>query len=245
MSFAVDWSGDRKRVWNLEDQGRPDLSADSLPKGAVVTGDALFGHEVGPVEPLDVPHRLQESDLVQSGAVRLVPPLVQKQPIGVLTTAAVTATGFLEKNEKFDGVLCVPGLETAWIQVSAQEIVSFQVFETGALSFGADLGLAFQAALEDAMSSPALVPQRRAGLKAALRLKAAGEDEIAAQMLGLTLGVELAGARPYWLGQRVCVLTDHDTDPHFSALEYVSAFPEKSSADDAIREGFRALAGMT
>jgi 2-keto-3-deoxy-galactonokinase len=33
----------------------------------------------------------------------------------------------------FDGILCLPGTHAKWVQISAEEVVSFQTFMTGEL----------------------------------------------------------------------------------------------------------------
>lgn len=152
-------------------------------------------------------------------AVYLVPGLRQNAPADMMRGAETKLAGAMALWPKFDGVICLPGVQTAWVHVSAGEVVSFQSFVTGeildlmldraglALEVEAPLEAAdFDAALSEALSRPERVAARLSSLRAELQLGRMTEGRARSRMAGLLIGMELAGARPYWLGQEVLLI---------------------------------------
>jgi 2-dehydro-3-deoxygalactonokinase len=103
------------------------------------------------------------------------------------------------------------------VHVSAGEVVSFQTFMTGEMfsllsthsvlrhsltTEGWD-DSAFDAGLSDAISRPDRIAARLFSLRAEGLLHGMTAPQARARLSGLLIGVELAGAKPYWLGQSV------------------------------------------
>ena len=120
----------------------------------------------------------------------------------------------------FDGVFCLPGTHSKWVQISAGEVVSFRTFMTGELfallsehsvlrhgmqGDGWD-DAAFDTGLSDALSRPERVAARLFALRAEGLIAGLSPDAARSRLSGLLIGIELAGARPYWLGQRVTLI---------------------------------------
>ncbi|WP_083097714.1 2-dehydro-3-deoxygalactonokinase [Pseudophaeobacter leonis] len=76
-----------------------------------------------PAKPADLVPELQEQDGWQ---LHILPNLVQKSPLALMQGCGTQIAGFLALNPKWDGVICLPGPVTHWVQVSAAEVVSFQ-----------------------------------------------------------------------------------------------------------------------
>jgi 2-dehydro-3-deoxygalactonokinase len=126
------------------------------------------------------------------------------------------AAGALALHPGFDGVLCLPGTHSKWLQVSAGEVVSFQTFMTGELfallstqsvlrhsmAEGWD-DAAFDAGLSEALSRPERIAARLFSLRAESLLHALPGAAARSRLSGLLIGIELAGSKPYWLGQAV------------------------------------------
>ena len=53
------------------------------------------------------------------------------KPADVMRGEETQIAGFFFENQGFDGVLCLPGTHSKWVQISAGEIVSFRTFMTG------------------------------------------------------------------------------------------------------------------
>jgi 2-dehydro-3-deoxygalactonokinase len=152
--------------------------------------------------------------------VQIVPGLKQASPADVMRGEETQIAGALALSPGFDGVICLPGTHSKWVHVSAGEVISFQTFMTGemfallseqsVLRHGVaaegwdDAG--FDAALSDTLSRPERIGARLFGLRAEGLI--AGLSPVAArsQLSGLLIGLELAGARAYWLGQPVLIV---------------------------------------
>jgi 2-dehydro-3-deoxygalactonokinase len=155
-------------------------------------------------------------------AVSILPGIKQITPPDVMRGEETQIAGFLQGNPDFDGVICLPGTHTKWVHISAQEIVSFQTFMTGEMfallskqsvlrhSVGSD-GFdqsAFDAAVADAMDRPQLLASKLFGLRAGSLVADLDPLTARSRLSGLLIGAELAGARPYWLGQNVAIIGD-------------------------------------
>jgi len=152
--------------------------------------------------------------------VFVVPGLKQEAPADVMRGEETQIAGFLAGNPQFDGVLCLPGTHAKWARISAGEVVSFQTFMTGelfALLAGQSVlrhGLArdgwdeaaFAEAVDQALSRPERIAARLFSIRADGLLHGLPPERARARLSGLLIGAELAGAKPYWLGQEVVVI---------------------------------------
>jgi 2-dehydro-3-deoxygalactonokinase len=144
----------------------------------------------------------------------------QHSPADVMRGEETQIKGLIASRPDFDGVACLPGTHTKWAHLSAGEIVSFQTFMTGEMfallsqqsvlrhtvaSTGWDDD-AFATAVDDAMSRPQAVAAKLFGLRADALLNALDGATARARLSGLLIGIELAAARPYWLGQQVALI---------------------------------------
>ena len=149
--------------------------------------------------------------------VRIAPGLSQDRPADVMRGEETKLAGALALHPDFDGVFCLPGTHSKWVHVSAGEVVSFQTYMTGEMfsllstqsvlrhsltAEGWD-DAAFDAGLSDALSRPDRIAARLFSLRAEGLLHAMTAPQARARLSGLLIGIELAGAKPYWLGQSV------------------------------------------
>ncbi|MDO6798374.1 2-dehydro-3-deoxygalactonokinase [Shimia thalassica] len=140
-----------------------------------------------------IPDRLVSGE----GGGWLFPPLAWDGQVSDGAEARVA--GFVAANPNWDGVICVMGASTAWVHVSAGEVISFQRFVTAQLAAALDVSDHWdedrlRAALDEVMTRPE---------RLAAYLARAGD---AGTLWGALLGAELAAARPYWLGQQVLLV---------------------------------------
>ena len=148
--------------------------------------------------------------------VRIAPGLSQNKPADVMRGEETQIAGALALHPNFDGVFCLPGTHSKWVHVSAGEVVSFQTFMTGemfallstqsvlrhSIGDGWD-DTAFDQGLSDALSNPAHFAAKLFSLRAEGLLHAMQPAEARSRLSGLLIGIELAGSKPYWLGQNV------------------------------------------
>ena len=190
--------------------------------------------------------------------VRIIPGLRQDSPADVMRGEETQIAGWLDLNPDFDGILCLPGSHTKWVEVSAGEVVSFRTYMTGEL-FAAIRGHtvlrhslgdgwdddAFAEALSDAMSRPEALAQRLFGLRAEGLLHGLDPGAATARLSGLLLGLELAAARPYWLGREVVVVGDAALARRYeAALTAQGVSPTLAPADRTTLAGLGAARAM-
>ena len=186
------------------------------------------------------------------------------EKLGLLAAHHVGGTetqvaGFLARDPEFYGTLCLPGTHTKWVQISAGEIVSFRTVMTGDLfaalsahtvlkhSIGAgeashgDDRPAFLEAVADAMARPEAVTARLFSLRAEGLLGELAPATAASRASGLLIGMELAGARGYWLGTRLAVIGDGRlADLYADALSAQGVAVERAGAEETVLDGLRA-----
>lgn len=152
--------------------------------------------------------------------VRIAPGLKQVSPADVMRGEETQIAGALALLPDFDGVLCLPGTHTKWAHVSAGEVVSFQTFMTGEmfalLSTQSVLrhsmistdwdSAAFAAGVATAIERPERLAARLFTLRAESLIATLSPAAARSRLSGLLIGVELAAAKPYWLGQRVALV---------------------------------------
>ena len=186
-------------------------------------------------------------------AVDLVPGVQQPEPADVMRGEETQIAGFLALDPGFDGVLCLPGTHTKWVEVSAGEIVSFRTFMTGELfallakasvlrhSVGDGWNEpAFLDALSDTLSRPETLAARLFGIRAEGLLDDLDPATARSRLSGFLIGAELAAARSYWLGQRIAIIGDPGLAGHYAAaLTAGGAAPTLAPADRMT------LAGLT
>ena len=143
----------------------------------------------------------------------------QAEPADVMRGEETQIAGLLAARPDFDGVACLPGTHTKWVRVSAGEICHFQTVMTGEVfallsqqsvlrhSIGdPDDDAGFDAALSDALAQPHRAFGGLFRLRAESLLTDLAPGSAGARLSGALLGLELAAAKPYWLGQEVVIV---------------------------------------
>jgi 2-dehydro-3-deoxygalactonokinase len=188
-------------------------------------------------------------------AVRILPGLSQTRPApDVMRGEETQIAGLFARIPDFDGTACLPGSHSKWAQLSAGEVVSFQTYLSGEL-FAALAGhsvlrhsvaatgwdeAAFAEAVSDAIAHPARFAQRLFGLRAEALLAGLSPETARARLSGLVIGLELAAARPYWLGARVALVAEGGT-----GRAYVAALALQGAAVETFPTEELTLAGLT
>ncbi|MEJ6396977.1 2-dehydro-3-deoxygalactonokinase [Yoonia sp. 208BN28-4] len=186
--------------------------------------------------------------------VHVIPGLRQLTPPDVMRGEETQIAGFLARNPNWDGILCLPGTHTKWVHISADEVVSFKTFMTGELfatisnetvlrhSIGDDGWdqTAFDDALSDAMSRPERLTSDLFALRAAHLLHDQTLATARARLSGLLIGCELAGTKPYWLGQQVAVIGASK----ISSI-YINALAAQGVPATQVQGDATTLAGLT
>ncbi|MCA0938849.1 2-dehydro-3-deoxygalactonokinase [Salipiger pacificus] len=186
--------------------------------------------------------------------VRILPGVAQDRPADVMRGEETQVSGFLALNPRFDGVICLPGTHSKWVHVSAGEIVSFRSFMTGeifellsqksVLRHGLGGGWddkSFAEGVDQAMGRPAAFAAELFTLRAEGLLHGLPPEKATARLSGLLIGMELAAAKPYWLGQSVALLGASKLVAHYrSALETLAVPVVIADAERMTLEGLKA-----
>ncbi|WP_417724306.1 2-dehydro-3-deoxygalactonokinase [Salipiger sp.] len=186
--------------------------------------------------------------------VRILPGVAQDRPADVMRGEETQVAGFLSLNPGFDGILCLPGTHCKWVHVSAGEIVSFRSFMTGELfallsrqsvlrhSMGEGWDPeAFDTGVDQAMGRPAAVAADLFTIRAESLLHGLDGATASSRLSGLLIGLELAAARPYWLGQSVAILGSSGLARHYrSALEAQGVPAVTADTERMTLEGLKA-----
>ncbi|MEW2915646.1 2-dehydro-3-deoxygalactonokinase [Ruegeria sp. ANG10] len=211
-----------------------------------------------PCEPIPVaPFRVPNTDPRIRAFV--VPGLKQTAPPDVMRGEETQIAGFLATHQNWDGVICLPGTHTKWVQVSAGEVVSFRTFMTGEMfdllggqsvlkhSVGAGWDdAAFADATADALSKPEQLAARLFGLRASDLLQGQDGGVIRAKLSGYLIGAELAATRPYWLGQQLAIIgAESLSDVYAKALQQQGAFVETANSTQCTLTGLQQARNLT
>lgn len=184
-----------------------------------------------PAAPPDATGAIRVSGTDPRIDVRILSGMSQSQPADVMRGEETQIAGFIAAHPEWDGVLCLPGTHSKWAHISAGEVVSFRTFMTGEMfallaeqsvlrhsvdSQGWDAP-AFEQAVSDAMSRPERVAGDLFSLRAEALLQGLAPATARARLSGMLIGMELAAARPYWLGQNVALIGDSTLSSRYAA----------------------------
>ncbi len=187
--------------------------------------------------------------------VLVAPGLRQARPADVMRGEETQIAGFLAVEPGYDGVLCMPGTHSKWVQISAGEVVSFRTVMTGeifaALSEHSVLkhsvgtgwdAAAFDDAVSETLSKPELLAQSLFGVRAEGIVQAPDPARARARLSGLLVGAELAATRPYWLGQELVVIGDERSHrTYLPALAAQGVDARLFDVDQATRAGLASV----
>ena len=184
--------------------------------------------------------------------VRILGGLRQDNPADVMRGEETQIRGFLSIFSNFDGIICLPGTHTKWVHVSAGEVISFRTFMSGELfdllskysvlkhSVKSDdwNDKEFRSAVSESISNPQKIFSDFFKLRADHLLKQVEQAELKSKLSGYIIGVELAGAKPYWLGQNIVILgNDNLSKIYKTALEGQGIFAQEIDATECTLNG--------
>lgn len=214
-------------------------------------------YTTAPCPPLDPAQVIRVATSDPRLAVFIAPGIKQTSPADVMRGEETQIAGALAVRPGFDGVLCLPGTHTKWVHVSAGEVVSFQTFMTGEIfallsqqsvlrhgmaGDGWD-DAAFDQGVAGGLARPERIAARLFSLRAEGLIAGLGPDAARARLSGLLIGTELAGARPYWLGQPVALVGSHRLSAAYArALAAQGVDADTLPADDCTLAGLATLA---
>ena len=152
--------------------------------------------------------------------VNLVPGVMQHKPADIMRGEETQIAGFIKENPSFDGIVCLPGTHTKWVNVRAGQIEKFRTFMTGELfgvisnntlikhsieSEGWDQ-VSFDNGVIKGFDNPGLIASDLFSLRSESIVNDLDSNSARATLSGLLLGVELNGAKNYWKDKKVILI---------------------------------------
>ena len=152
--------------------------------------------------------------------VNFVPGVMQNNLADIMRGEETQIAGFINKNPDFNGVVCLPGTHTKWVNVKEGQITSFKTFMTGEL-FGVISNhtlirhsisikgwnqAGFEAGIHEGFNKPGSIASDLFSLRAESIVNDLDRDEARSTLSGLLLGVELNWAQSYWENNNVTII---------------------------------------
>ena len=152
--------------------------------------------------------------------VNFVPGVMQNNLADIMRGEETQIAGFINKNPDFNGVVCLPGTHTKWVNVKEGQITSFKTFMTGEL-FGVISNhtlirhsisikgwnqAGFEAGIHEGFNNPGSIASDLFSLRAESIVNDLDRDQARSTLSGLLLGVELNGAQSYWENNNVTII---------------------------------------
>ena len=188
-------------------------------------------------------------------SVKILPGLKQNKPADIMRGEETQIKGILDKNKKFDGIICLPGTHTKWVRISAGEIISFQTFMTGELfSLLSERSVLkqsvsksgwneffFKSAVDEIISDNKLLATKLFSLRGEFMLNSLDEVEARNRLSGYLIGLELSGSRPYWLGEKVYIIGECNISLAYEvALKAQGVFVQMNKSSSSL-DGLKAI----
>jgi 2-dehydro-3-deoxygalactonokinase len=178
--------------------------------------------------------------------VRILPGLKQLQPADVMRGEETQIAGYLANRPAHDGVVCLPGTHTKWVDLHGGNIARFQTFMTGEMyallsqhsvlrhSVGGETwdAQAFAAGVAQSLQAPDALAGSLFGIRAAGLISGLSPDAARARLSGLLIGAEMSAARPFW-STGVITIIGADLLSRLYTVALQSAGVTTSSADVA------------
>lgn len=187
--------------------------------------------------------------------VHILPGMSQADPADVMRGEETQIAGYMAAHPGWDGIICLPGTHSKWVEVSAGEVVSFRTFMTGELfallaeksvlrhsvaAAGGD-NTAFLGAVDETLSRPERLAAALFSIRAAGLLHDVPASVARSRLSGLLIGAELAAARPYWLGRAIAIIGASTlAESYRSALAAQGAGAKLADAGEMTLAGLRA-----
>ena len=173
-----------------------------------------------PCVPIDNNQLTTANTLDKRIIVHLVPGVMQNHPADIMRGEETQIAGFINKNQDFNGVVCLPGTHSKWVNINEGQITSFKTFMTGELfgvitnhtlirhstSIKGWIQESFEDGIHEGFNNPGLIASNLFSLRAESIVNNMGPDQARSTLSGLLLGVELNGAQIYWKNNDVTLI---------------------------------------
>ncbi len=162
--------------------------------------------------------------------------------------------GLLSLHSDFEGVVCLPGTHTKWVNIEAGRITGFRTYMTGELfellgqrsilrhSVDSDLWCteAFVEALDESYRDPGELAAGLFSIRAGSLLTGLTPGRATARLAGLLVGTELQSTGPIWRGKEVFLLgAGKALDSYRTAFRFIGKEFRELDSETAVIAGLR------
>lgn len=166
-----------------------------------------------PCQPVSTAKIIEVPTMSSELEVRIIPGIANYSPNhDVMRGEETQICGFLADNSEFEGVLCLPGTHTKWVEIKSKQVIGFKTFMTGEL-FDV-LGKAsilrhsvnsnswddneFVTSVETSLTHPEEISSWLFSIRAESLIGNLKPKMATSRLAGLLTGLELAGSKNYW-----------------------------------------------
>ncbi|MCP4789404.1 MAG: 2-dehydro-3-deoxygalactonokinase [Gammaproteobacteria bacterium] len=199
---------------HIEEYLLPSQQVDVVCCGMVGAKQGWFdaGYQTLPCNPLAMQSAVTVPMTDTRCRVWILPGLCQTSPADVMRGEETQIAGVLAAHANFDGVVCLPGTHSKWASCKAGLVTEFATYMTGemfallsqqsVLRFSVASELwhdeVFVEAVKEAVAQPATISHLLFSVRSADLLGQGATTYGKARLSGLLIGLELAGAGPFW-----------------------------------------------
>lgn len=191
--------------------------------------------------------------------VRIVPGICQRDPDDIMRGEETQIAGYLAECPSFDGVICLPGTHSKWVQVREGKVCDFTTFMTGevfdllsthsVLRFCTDShhwdDTAFLKAVAESVQYPNGLMAALFRLRPQSLLGGASNDTLKASLSGLLIGSELEEMQEMWRNLDVVIIGGQENSRLYqTALASLGACPKVYDSTTAVVRGLTAVSGV-
>ncbi len=174
-----------------------------------------------PCQPVSIEKIIEVPTMSPDLEVRIIPGIANYSPnYDVMRGEETQICGFLADNSDFEGVLCLPGTHTKWVEIKSGNVEGFRTFMTGEL-FDV-LGKAsilrhsvntntwddneFVSSVETSLARPEEISSRLFSIRAESLIGNLKPKMATSRLAGLLTGLELAGSKNYWGMKNIVII---------------------------------------
>ena len=188
--------------------------------------------------------------------LRIASGLKQLEPADVMRGEETQVAGLLLAEPEFQGLVCLPGTHSKWVQVASGQIQSFQTFMTGEL-FGllseksilrhtlSDDELdhdSFLKSVQQALESPDSLVSQLFSLRAKVLLDVGAARTGRSRLSGWLIGQELALAQKQWDCSNITLIgSGHLADAYQLAFQVIDVRAKQMNAEELTLAGLQSL----
>ncbi len=234
-------------------------SCDIIASGMVgaAQGWVDAGYLQVPCDPVSFGTTVEAPMLSSRFRLHILPGLCQRLPDDVMRGEETQIAGFLIKNPRFEGVICLPGTHSKWVRIQGGRVAGFDTYMTGEmfavlsqysiLRFDVqDRGwddVAFLTEIDRATSEEVALGRSLFALRASSILSGANKAASKAALSGMLIGNELAANQTLWADKPVAIIGAGGLSRLYTeALEHLGCTPMVMDAEKACVAGLARVA---